>query len=47
MAKRHLRMKKETHHFEEDNSNDEYDFSEENVEDKMNPFRVSLDLFHI
>jgi len=40
-------MKKEMHHFEEDNSNEEDDFSEEDVEEKMNPFRVSLDLFHI
>jgi len=34
-------MKKEMHRFKEDHS------KEEDVEEKMNPFRVSMNLFHI
>ena len=35
------------HQFEEDNSKEEDDFSGEDVEEKMNPFRVLMDLFDI
>jgi len=47
MAKRHLKMKKEMHQLKEDHYKEEDEFSGEDVEEKMNPFRVSINLFHI
>jgi len=47
MAKRHLKMKKEMHQLKEDHYKEENEFNGEDVEEKMNPFRVSINLFHI
>jgi len=47
MAKRHLRMKKEMHQLKEGQYHEEDEFNGEDSAEKMNPFRVSINLFHI